>query len=73
MLIGQADGSFVEGAEAAGIVGFDRGRGAALVDLNLDGMLDLVVVSRRTNITLWRNVVTIERGASNAVPWQPQG
>ena len=47
LLIGQADGTFVEGAEAAGIVGFDRARGAALVDLNLDGMLDLVVVNRR--------------------------
>ncbi len=46
LLIGQADGTFVEGAEAAGIVGFDRARGAALVDLNLDGMLDLVVVNR---------------------------
>ena len=46
LLIGQADGTFVEGAEAAGIVGFDRARGAALVDLNLDGLLDLVVVNR---------------------------
>ena len=56
LLIGQADGTFVEGAEAAGIVGFDRARGAALVDLNLDGMLDLVVVNRRVPATLWRNV-----------------
>jgi hypothetical protein len=56
LLIGQADGTFVEGAEAAGIVGFDRARGAALVDLNLDGMLDLVVVNRRVSATLWRNV-----------------
>jgi hypothetical protein len=56
LLIGQADGTFVEGAEAAGIVGYDRARGAALVDLNLDGMLDLVVVNRRENATLWRNV-----------------
>ena len=56
LLIGQADGTFVEGAEAAGIVGFERSRGAALVDLNLDGMLDLVVVNRRAKISLWRNV-----------------
>ena len=42
LLLGQPDGTFVEGAEAAGIVAFDRGRGAALVDLNLDGLLDLV-------------------------------
>ena len=35
-------GRSCEGAEAAGVVTFDRGRGAALVDLNLDGLLDLV-------------------------------
>ncbi len=56
LLIGQPDGTFVEGAAAAGIVTFERARGAAVVDLNLDGMLDLVVVHRRTTPTLWRNV-----------------
>jgi hypothetical protein len=56
LLLGTADGTFVEGAEAAGIVGYDRSRGAALVDLNLDGMLDLVEVHRETNATVWRNV-----------------
>jgi enediyne biosynthesis protein E4 len=56
LLIGQADGTFVEGAEAAGIVSFNRARGAALVDLNLDGLLDLVVVNRVEPVTLWRNV-----------------
>jgi hypothetical protein len=56
LLLGQADGSFVEVADVAGIVGFDRARGAALVDLNLDGMLDLVQVHRRTNVGVWRNV-----------------
>jgi enediyne biosynthesis protein E4 len=56
LLIGQADGTFVEGATAAGIVGFDRVRGAALVDLNRDGLLDLVQVVRRKNVELWRNV-----------------
>ncbi len=56
LLIGQVDGTFEEGAEAAGMVTFQRSRGAALVDLNLDGMLDLVVVHRRENVTLWRNV-----------------
>ena len=56
LMIGQADGTFVEGAEAAGIVSYNRARGAALVDLNLDGMLDLVVVNRQTSATVWRNV-----------------
>ncbi len=58
LLIGQADGSFVEGAEAAGIMRFGLARGAALVDLNLDGLLDLVQVVRNANVELWRNVGT---------------
>jgi hypothetical protein len=56
LMLGQSDGSFVEGAEAAGIVSFDRARGAALVDLNLDGMLDLVVVNRQANVKVFRSV-----------------
>lgn len=56
LLLGQADGSFVESAPAAGIVTYARGRGAALADLNLDGMLDLVVVNRRENVQVWRNI-----------------
>ena len=55
LLIGQADGTFVEGAEAAGIVSYDRARGASLADFNLDGMVDLVVVNRREPVRLWRN------------------
>ena len=56
LLIGQGDGTFVEGAEAAGIVSYNRARGAALVDLNLDGLLDLVVVNRVEPVAVWRNV-----------------
>jgi len=56
LFLGQTDGSFVEGAPEAGIVTYARGRGAALADLNLDGMLDLVVVNRRQNVGVWRNV-----------------
>ena len=56
LLIGQTDGTFEEGAEAAGIVDYRRSRGAALVDLNVDGLLDLVVVHREEPATLWRNV-----------------
>ena len=56
LLIGQPDGTFVEGAERAGIVDFARARGAALVDLNRDGLLDIVQVVRRENVRIWRNV-----------------
>ncbi|CAN5623550.1 CRTAC1 family protein [soil metagenome] len=56
LLLGQPDGSFVESAPEAGIVHFGRTRGAALVDLDGDGMLDLVEVNRRENVRLWRNL-----------------
>ncbi len=56
LLLGQPDGTFVEGAAAAGIVSFDRGRGAALADFNLDGLLDLVEVNLGAPTKIWRNV-----------------
>jgi len=56
LFIGQADGSFVQGAPAAGITRFEMARGGALVDLDLDGSLDLVQVLREANVALWRNV-----------------
>ncbi len=68
LLVGQPDGTFVEGSEAAGVVGYERSRGASLVDLNLDGMLDLVVVRREANVSLWRNV-----GSGDAERSEPMG
>jgi enediyne biosynthesis protein E4 len=56
LFIGQADGTFREAADAAGIVAFDRGRGAALADFNLDGMLDLIQVNYGAPVRVWRNV-----------------
>ena len=68
LLIGQADGTFAEGAQDAGIVEYLRARGAAIADLNLDGLLDIVVVNRRENVSLWRNV-----GAGDAARPEPMG
>lgn len=62
LLLGQPDGTFVEGAEAAGLLGYARARGATLTDLDLDGLLDLVVVNRRENVDIYRNV-----GSGNAI------
>jgi enediyne biosynthesis protein E4 len=56
LFLGQADGTFVQAADKAGIVDFARGRGAALVDFNLDGLLDLVEVNLGDRTTVWRNV-----------------
>jgi hypothetical protein len=55
LLIGQPDGTFVESTEAAGLIRFERGRGAALVDLDLDGRLDLVESFYGDPVRIWRN------------------
>ncbi len=56
LFLGQPDGTFVEGADQAGILSFARGRGAALADFNLDGLLDLVEVNLGDPVKVWRNV-----------------
>jgi hypothetical protein len=68
LLLGQPDGSFVEAAEEAGIVSYERGRGAALADFNLDGLLDLVLANYGAEVILWRNV-----GAGTAAAPAPMG
>jgi enediyne biosynthesis protein E4 len=68
LFLGQADGTFVEGAEAAGILNYGRGRGAALADFNLDGLLDLVEVNYGDPVRLWRNV-----GSGTAAAPVPMG
>jgi len=67
LLLGQADGTFREAADAAGILSFDRGRGAALADFNLDGMLDLVEVNYGAPVRLWRNVGSGDASKSRAM------
>lgn len=61
LLMQQADGTFIEAAEVAGVASVARSRGASLVDLNSDGRLDLVVVNRRVPMEIWRNE-TLETG-----------
>ncbi|MEM6431957.1 MAG: CRTAC1 family protein [Deinococcota bacterium] len=55
LLLQQPDGAFTEVGLQAGIASGERGRGAAVVDLNLDGKLDIVVVNRNANAQVWRN------------------
>lgn len=68
MLMGGADGGFHERGDKAGIALARRGRGAAVVDLNADGMLDLVVVNRKDNVSLFRN-----QGQKTSWGHQPTG
>jgi enediyne biosynthesis protein E4 len=55
LLLQRPDGRFVEAGVAAGIVSFAVARGAAVADMNLDGLMDLVVVNRWQTAELWRN------------------
>ncbi|HVY18559.1 MAG TPA: CRTAC1 family protein [Bauldia sp.] len=58
LLIQTADGKFVEVGDKAGVASMQTSRGGAVVDLNLDGLLDIVVVNRWTTAQVWRNTST---------------
>jgi enediyne biosynthesis protein E4 len=68
LFIGAPDDTFTPAAEQAGILDFDRGRGAALTDFNADGLLDLIQVNLDAPVRLWRNV-----GAGTASEPLPMG
>ncbi len=68
LLLQQPDGHFVEVGQQAGIASFRRGRGGMLVDLNGDGLLDMLVVNRWDKAQLWRHV-----GAGTAEQPLPMG
>ncbi|MFN3723523.1 MAG: CRTAC1 family protein [Paracoccaceae bacterium] len=55
LLLQGEDGRFVEAADKAGVASTLAARGAAVVDLNADGALDLVVVNRNGPAQVWRN------------------
>ena len=56
LLLGTPEGAFHEAADKAGLVSMDRGRGGSLVDLNMDGMLDVIVVNRERPAQIWQNM-----------------
>ncbi len=58
LLLQKVDGSFVESGEASGIADNGVSRGAAMVDLNGDGLLDLVETNRWEAPQVWRNAST---------------
>ena len=58
LLLQGADGNFVDVADKAGVASMFSSRGAAVVDFNNDGLLDLVVVNRNDKAQLWRNTST---------------
>ncbi len=55
LLLQKADGTFEEAGDRAGVASMKTSRGGAVVDFNLDGLLDLVVVNRNDGAQVWRN------------------
>ena len=55
LLLQLPDGRFREAAVEAGVASTAVGRGGAMADFNLDGLIDLVVVNRWEPAELWRN------------------
>jgi hypothetical protein len=55
LLMQQADGTFQEMGQSAGLASTERGRGAALVDFDGDGRLDVLVLNRRAPLQIYRN------------------
>ena len=66
LLLGKHQGGFYEAGEPAGIALATRGRGAAVVDLNLDGLLDIVVVNREHNVSVFQNKGAIYKDRTRA-------
>lgn len=56
LLMGGFDGRFTEVGQEAGIALPTKGRGALIVDFNLDGATDLLVVNRGETASLFRNL-----------------
>ena len=69
LMVQQLDGTFKEVGDSAGIASMHRSRGGAMVDFNLDGLLDIAVVNRRENFEIYQNVTV---GAGNWVSIKPQ-
>jgi enediyne biosynthesis protein E4 len=55
LLLGKVDSTFIEAADKAGVASMENSRGGMVVDFNLDGLLDLIVVNREVPAQIWRN------------------
>jgi enediyne biosynthesis protein E4 len=56
LLLQTPEREFVEVGVQAGVASFKRGRGAMVVDLNGDGLLDVLVVNRWDKAQVWRQL-----------------
>ncbi|MBL4646490.1 MAG: hypothetical protein COA52_10230 [Hyphomicrobiales bacterium] len=56
LLLQSIDKRFVESGDRAGIALNTSGRGAIIEDFNRDGLLDMLVINRKQNVSLFRNL-----------------
>ncbi len=70
LLMQGPDGRFSEAGQVAGIANGAKSRGAALVDLDIDGRLDLVVVNRGAPFEIYRNETPVEGNWVELLPVQ---
>ena len=56
LLVQAPNGTFSEFGGQAGLASLHRARGAALIDFNADGLLDVAVVNRRAPMQVWQNI-----------------
>jgi enediyne biosynthesis protein E4 len=73
LLMQRPDGTFEEVSVTAGTASLRTARGGALVDLNADGLLDMVAVNRWEGAEVWRNVTPGAGGWLMLAPRQATG
>lgn len=70
LLLQHPNGGFVETGALAGINLPTQGRGALVTDFNADGQLDLLVINREADVSVFRNVGVAENwGARPSGNW----
>lgn len=61
LLMGSPGGTFFEKGLESGLAKPTRGRGASITDFNADGLLDIIVVNRGANVSVFRNTGMIHQ------------
>jgi len=56
LLLGHPGGGFFESGSIVGLNKATQGRGALISDFNVDGQLDLMVINREANVSVFRNL-----------------
>jgi len=73
LLLGTSSGRFHEVGKQAGLALPTRGRGGAVVDMNMDGQLDIIVVNREAPVSVFRNMGGADTLEANNNKTRPMG